>query len=156
MINIYTIGFTQKTAHHFFNLLKEAKIDCLVDVRLNNVSQLAGYTKSTDLEYFLKEILGVSYRHSTKLAPTKEILDNFKKKKITWKEYENQYLKLKPYLLFGQYLYVPVIFCDRVFFISRRKTMTPRPPMKWVDDRQKRRLLGRLSMSVRIVDPVVV
>lgn len=94
MINIYTIGFTQKTARHFFNLLKEAKIDCLVDVRLNNVSQLAGYTKSTDLEYFLKEILGVSYRHSTKLAPTKEILDNFKKKKITWKEYENQYLKL--------------------------------------------------------------
>ena len=94
MINIYTIGFTQKTAEQFFTILKNAKIDCLVDVRLNNVSQLAGYTKSLDLKYFLKEILNIEYRHSTMLAPTKDILDGYKKGKISWNDYEIKYLDL--------------------------------------------------------------
>lgn len=93
-MKIYTIGFTQKSAEKFFGLLKENNIKTLLDVRLNNVSQLAGFAKGRDLEYFLKEILGATYIHDLEFAPTKEILDNYKKKIITWDDYEKQYNRL--------------------------------------------------------------
>jgi uncharacterized protein (DUF488 family) len=93
-MNIYTIGFTKKTAQEFFELLKENNIKHLLDVRLNNVSQLAGFTKGNDLKYFLKEICECTYTHDIKLAPTKEILDSYKKKSITWNEYEQLFNKL--------------------------------------------------------------
>lgn len=94
MIELYTIGFTQKNAEQFFSLLKKYKIEYLADVRLNNASQLAGYTKSVDLAYFLKNLIGVQYVHSKEWAPTKEILSNYRNKKITWEEYERLYLDL--------------------------------------------------------------
>ena len=93
-MNIYTIGFTKKNAECFFELLKENKIDLLLDIRLNNKSQLAGFTKGNDLEYFLKQICKCDYLHYLWFTPTTDILDNYKAKKISWQEYETQYNKL--------------------------------------------------------------
>ena len=91
---IFTIGFAQKSAERFFQILKENNVECLIDVRLNNVSQLAGFTKSKDLQYFLKTIVDADYIHNIKYAPTKDILDDYKKNKISWLEYEIKYRKL--------------------------------------------------------------
>ena len=87
-MEIYTIGFTKKSAKEFFGALKKAGIRRVVDVRLNNTSQLAGFAKRDDLEYFLRELCGAGYVHEPRLAPTREILDDFKKKRIEWEEYE--------------------------------------------------------------------
>jgi uncharacterized protein (DUF488 family) len=93
-VEIYTIGFTKKTAAEFFAILTRAGIRRLVDVRLNNRSQLAGFTKGTDIEYFLMEILGAAYHHAPILAPTKELLDGYKKKTLSWEQYEERFLAL--------------------------------------------------------------
>jgi len=93
-VEVYSIGFTKKTAEQFFSLLKGAGIRRLLDVRLNNVSQLAGFSKREDLQYFLQEICGADYRHEPLLAPTKEMLDSYKKEKGSWEEYERRFLKL--------------------------------------------------------------
>ena len=93
-ITLFTIGFAKKSAREFFTRLKEAGVRCVVDVRLNNVSQLAGFTKKPDLEYFLSEICGIGYIHRPELAPTKEILDAYRKKQIDWPEYERRFLAL--------------------------------------------------------------
>lgn len=93
-MNVYTIGFTKKSAQSFFTLLKESKVRTLVDVRLNNVSQLAGFAKKDDLKYFLREICGAEYVHVPDLAPTKEILDPYKDGKISWSAYEDKFLNL--------------------------------------------------------------
>ncbi|MDQ3671466.1 MAG: DUF488 domain-containing protein [Actinomycetota bacterium] len=90
-MEIYSIGFTQKSAGQFFALLKSHGIRRLLDVRLNNVSQLAGFSKRDDLDYFLREIVGAEYRHEPMLAPTQEILDAFKKRKGSWSEYERDF-----------------------------------------------------------------
>ena len=93
-MEVYTIGFTQTTAGDFFERLKQAGIKRLVDVRLNNVSQLAGFAKRDDLRYFLKSICGTEYVHESLLAPSKEILDAYKKQKGSWDVYERAYLDL--------------------------------------------------------------
>lgn len=93
-MNIFTIGFTQKSAEEFFTLLAKNNIECLIDVRLNNISQLAGFAKAKDLQYFLKKICDIDYVHNIKYAPTKDILDDYKKKKISWQEYETKYNNL--------------------------------------------------------------
>ena len=93
-MKLYTIGFTKKNAEQFFSLLEKSQITALLDIRLNNVSQLAGYTKRDDLCFFLKKILNVKYIHSIKLAPTKQILDDFKSNKMSWEKYEIEYYKL--------------------------------------------------------------
>ncbi len=93
-MEIYSIGFTQKSASEFFETLKAHKIERLLDVRLNNTSQLAGFAKQADLKYFLKAICGAEYDHEPLLAPTQEILDAFKKKKGDWDIYTDQYLSL--------------------------------------------------------------
>ena len=93
-MEIYSIGFTQSTAANFFRRLKEAGIRQLLDVRLNNVSQLAGFAKRDDLSFFLKEICGAEYRHEPLLAPNQEMLDTYKKQKGSWQEYELRFLSL--------------------------------------------------------------
>lgn len=93
-MNIYTIGFTKKSAKEFFTLLKKNNISIVYDIRLNNYNQLAGFSKGKDLEFFLKEINNIGYSHEKIFAPTKEILDDYKKKRITWKEYEEMYKNL--------------------------------------------------------------
>jgi uncharacterized protein (DUF488 family) len=93
-MKLFTMGFTKKTAEVFFTRLRDAGVRRLVDVRLNNVSQLAGFTKKEDLRYFARAICGIEYAHLTELAPTEGILDAFKKKKGDWKEYEKKFLGL--------------------------------------------------------------
>jgi len=93
-IHLFTIGFTKKTAEAFFNRLSKAGINRVIDIRLNNVSQLAGFAKRDDLRYFLKAICGIDYIHLPELAPTQEIMDNFKKKKGDWSIYEKAFLAL--------------------------------------------------------------
>jgi len=93
-MNLYTIGFTKKSASQFFGILKAHEIDLLLDVRLNNKSQLAGFTKGDDLSYFLSEICGATYESGLDFAPTKEILDAYNDKIIQWSGYEMKYLEL--------------------------------------------------------------
>ena len=90
-MDIYTMGFTQKNAKRFFENIIHNKIEIVVDVRLNNQSQLAGFTKGQDLAYFLREICDCDYKHDIIYAPTKEILQAYKKEAITWEEYEIRY-----------------------------------------------------------------
>jgi uncharacterized protein (DUF488 family) len=93
-VEIYTIGFTKKSADQFFGLLNRNDIRRLVDVRLNNVSQLAGFAKRDDLAYFLRELVGADYRHEPLLAPTQEMLDEYKKSRGSWADYERRFLDL--------------------------------------------------------------
>jgi uncharacterized protein (DUF488 family) len=93
-ITIFTIGFAQKNAQTFFETLQRASVQRVVDIRLNNESQLAGFTKKRDLAYFLKSIAGIEYTHRAELAPTKELLDGYKKKRVTWADYERLFLDL--------------------------------------------------------------
>ena len=94
MITLYTIGFTKKSAEQFFNLLKNNNVKQLVDVRISNSSQLAGFAKGKDLEFFVKEICHIPYRHITDFAPSKELLDLWHKQEVTWKVYEKTYIQL--------------------------------------------------------------
>lgn len=94
-MEIFTIGFTRTTAQDFFGRLKAHEIERLLDVRLNNRSQLAGFAKRDDLAYFLRELVGADYEHAPLLAPTQEILDSFKKKgAMSWEEYETRFMEL--------------------------------------------------------------
>lgn len=93
-MNIYTIGFTKKNAEQFFNRLKQPGLVRLVDIRLNNVSQLAGFTKKNDLRYFLKELCNIDYVHLPELAPTQDILDEYKKNGGAWDVYERKFMAL--------------------------------------------------------------
>jgi uncharacterized protein (DUF488 family) len=93
-MKLFTIGFTKKTAEQFFGLIKKNEIDLLIDVRLNNKTQLAGFTKGDDLAYFLSQICDCEYEHQLDFAPTKDLLDGYKDKKIAWSAYEVEFLKL--------------------------------------------------------------
>ena len=93
-MDIFTIGFTQSSAERFFGRLKKAGIRLLMDVRLNNRSQLAGFAKQEDLKFFLSEICGMDYRYEPLLAPTQEILAAYKKNGGQWSVYELQFTAL--------------------------------------------------------------
>ncbi|ATZ61346.2 MAG: DUF488 domain-containing protein [Methanosarcinales archaeon Met12] len=92
-MKIYAIGFTKKSAKEFFEVLKRNNIEQIIDIRLNNTSQLAGFTKKDDLVYFLKELCDIDYYHFKFLAPTKEIRDRYIKSK-EWDVYANEYIEL--------------------------------------------------------------
>lgn len=87
-MDVWTIGFTRKTAAEFFGALRNAGIKRLVDVRLKNSSQLAGFTKREDLPFFLAEICGAEYVHEPLLAPTDDLLNRYRTKRVSWQEYE--------------------------------------------------------------------
>ena len=93
-MEIYTIGFTQTTAEHFFDRLSNAGVERLLDVRLNNSSQLAGFAKAKDLPYFLERLVGATYEHEPVLAPTQEMLNAYKKQKGDWSSYEATFFDL--------------------------------------------------------------
>ena len=93
-MEIFTIGFTQTTAEHFFDRLVDARIERLVDVRLKNVSQLAGFAQVRDLPYFLKRLAGVGYEHQPLLAPTDDLLSAYRKRELDWENYERGFLWL--------------------------------------------------------------
>jgi uncharacterized protein (DUF488 family) len=91
---LFTIGFTEKSAEDFFSRLRAAGAKRVIDVRLNNVSQLAGFSKRDDLRFFLKEIAGIGYIHLPLLAPTQEMLDEYRKSKTGWDVYERKFNRL--------------------------------------------------------------
>lgn len=91
---MFTIGFTKKSAEDFFSKLKRSGARRIVDVRLNNVSKLAGFAKRNDLQFFLREICGMDYVHLPDLGPTQDILDEYKKNKGDWSVYEQKFLDL--------------------------------------------------------------
>ena len=93
-IQLFTIGFTKKSAEVFFTRMRDAGVRTLIDVRLNNSSQLAGFTKKDDLRYFLKSIADIEYVHLPELAPTQPLLDAYKKQKGKWEDYETGFLDL--------------------------------------------------------------
>ena len=90
-MRLFTIGFTKKSAEKFFSSLQDAGVKRVVDVRLNNNSQLAGFSKRDDLAFFLRSIAGIEYVHLLDLAPTQEMLDRYKKEKGDWAEYEREF-----------------------------------------------------------------
>ncbi|WP_351124762.1 DUF488 domain-containing protein [Shewanella sp. T24-MNA-CIBAN-0130] len=93
-MKIYTIGFTKKNAESFFGFIKSSNVSTLIDVRLNNISQLAGFAKRDDLKFFLKELCSTEYVHVPELAPTKVILNAYKKGDMSWEKYEDKFLNL--------------------------------------------------------------
>jgi uncharacterized protein (DUF488 family) len=93
-MTVYTIGFTKKSAERFFGLLRGSTTKRLIDVRLNNVSQLAGFAKRDDLKFFLREVCDIDYTHLPVLAPTQEMLDEYKKGGGDWDLYERRFLDL--------------------------------------------------------------
>jgi len=93
-MKVFTIGFTRKSAETFFTKLKRSGAKRIVDVRLNNVSQLAGFAKRNDLQFFLREICDMDYVHLPQLAPTQDMLDEYKKNKGDWSLYERKFLDL--------------------------------------------------------------
>ena len=94
MITLYTIGFTKKSAEKFFELLKDNKVKQLVDIRISNNSQLAGFAKGKDLAYFTKQICNIKYQHIVDFAPTKELLDRWHKQTVSWEEYIVEYTNM--------------------------------------------------------------
>jgi uncharacterized protein (DUF488 family) len=93
-VTTYTIGFSRKPARTFFEMLRDSGASRLVDVRLHNASQLAGFTKRDDLEYFLAELCDMDYVHELRLAPTKQLLDAYRKEAIGWEAYERSFRDL--------------------------------------------------------------
>ena len=93
-MKLFTIGFTQTSAKYFFGRLIDSDVERVIDVRLNNTSQLAGFAKAKDLEFFLNTLGQIDYVHEPLLAPTQEILDAYKKRKGEWAEYEKRFLGL--------------------------------------------------------------
>ena len=91
---LYTIGFTKKSAEQFFGLIRDNHVEVLADIRLNNRSQLAGFAKGDDLEFFLRELCACDYRYCPEYAPTKEILSAYQKKELDWVGYTTQYTTL--------------------------------------------------------------
>lgn len=91
IIKIFTIGFTKLSAEGFFNKLKMAGVKKVIDVRLNNESQLAGFSKKKDLQFFLRKLGNIEYEHIVDFAPTKEMLNEYKKNKGSWETYEEQF-----------------------------------------------------------------
>ena len=117
MLKVYTIGFTKKTAQTFFEQLQNSDVETVIDVRLNNSSQLAGFTKNKDMAYFLKIICGIDYSHNPELAPTKEILYGYKKHEISWQIYETKFLTLlqeRSMPLVKNYFHNSCLLCSEV------------------------------------------
>jgi uncharacterized protein (DUF488 family) len=93
-ITLFTIGFTKKSAETFFSILRSAGVQRIIDVRLNNVSQLAGFAKRNDLVYFLKTIAAIDYGHYPLLAPDEELLAAYQKNALAWPDYESRFIEL--------------------------------------------------------------
>lgn len=93
-MNLFTIGFTGKSAERFFNLLEDSGSTKLIDIRINRTSQLTGFSKEQDLKYFLSKLAGMEYLVREDLAPTKELLSSYRNKEITWDLFSRNYQKL--------------------------------------------------------------
>ena len=94
MIKLFTIGFTNKSAEQFFDLLQNNQVEGIIDTRINNVSQLSGFAKGNDLRFFARTIGKMDYMHKIDFAPTKDLLADYRAKKMDWATYEIAYLNL--------------------------------------------------------------
>jgi len=94
MIKLYTIGFTEKSAQKFFELLQQNQVRKIIDTRISNNSQLSGFAKGKDLAFFARRLGNIDYAHELDFAPTKELLAKYRKKEISWDEYTKEYLHL--------------------------------------------------------------
>lgn len=94
MIQLYTIGFTEKSAERFFDLLAGNGVTCITDTRVNTTGQLSGFAKGSDLAFFARTIGNMQYAHHLDLAPTRELLARYRAKELTWEAYETEYLNL--------------------------------------------------------------
>ena len=94
MIKLYTIGFTAKSAEQFFALLEQNGVKKIVDTRLRPHSQLAGFAKGLDLAFLARRLAGIDYEHILNFAPTKALLDQYRKKQLSWDDYAAAYLHL--------------------------------------------------------------
>lgn len=93
-MKLFTIGFTQKSAERFFALLQAGGVKTVIDTRLNNRSQLSGFSKGEDLPFLLRAVAGIGYRHAIEMAPTQGMLDRYKKRKGAWSDYEAEFMTL--------------------------------------------------------------
>jgi len=93
-MKLFTIGFTKKSAEDFFEILKKNRVKRLIDIRLNTKSQLAGFAKQNDLKYFLEQIGNIEYQYMANLAPTKELLVGYQEKRVSWDQYEKEYIAI--------------------------------------------------------------
>jgi len=93
-MKLYTLGFTNKSARRFFELLQAHDVKRILDTRISNSSQLSGFAKGVDLEFFAKAIADITYSHKLEWAPTKALLDQYRKKELLWEEYAEKYLGL--------------------------------------------------------------
>lgn len=121
-MELYTMGFTQKSAEQFFSLVKKNNIELLIDVRLNNQSQLAGFTKGRDLKFFLEKICDCRYVHEEMFAPTKDILADYKKKLISWPEYVSKFDVLLQRRPIEKLFLKHAGSCDRVLLLCSEPT----------------------------------
>lgn len=119
-VNVATIGFTKSNAENFFGRLLKARVKKIVDVRLHNTSQLAGFAKADDLAYFLKKIGGIQYVHEPLLAPTDPMLKAYKKEKGDWRAYEQRFLGLMAERQIEKH-FKPEMFDDACFLCSEDK-----------------------------------
>lgn len=92
-MKLFTIGFTGKTAEEFFALLKKNKVRKVIDVRRNNTSQLAVFTRASDFPFFLDKVGGIEYEHRLDMAPSQELVKSYRAKEIDWKKFRSTYLK---------------------------------------------------------------
>ena len=93
-IKLYTIGFTSKSAQQFFELLEQNGVKKIIDTRISNASQLSGFAKGRDLAFFARRLANIDYEHELDFAPTKELLNDYRKKQISWAEYSASYQQL--------------------------------------------------------------
>ncbi len=94
MTKLYTIGFTRVSAADFFGRLRDAGVTRLLDIRLNNRSQLAGFSKAGDIEFFLRELIGAAYEHRTELAPTQDLLKGYRGGNLGWERFSSSFIDL--------------------------------------------------------------
>ena len=122
---IYTIGFTQKSAEKFYSLIKENNISLMVDVRLNNISQLAGFSKFPDIEYFLREICNCKYISDKLFSPEEYTLKDYKANKIDWEEYLVQFNKTMATRKIAEHIkrrYSPFMANEKICFLCSENT----------------------------------
>jgi uncharacterized protein (DUF488 family) len=93
-LEIYSIGFTRRSAESFFEALRRAGIRVLMDVRLRNTSQLSGFAKRDDLAYFLRHLVNTDYVQEPSLAPTEELLRAYRSRQVSWDEFEVMFRSL--------------------------------------------------------------
>ena len=92
-MKLYTAGISKKSAEEFFTILKKAEVEKIIDIRLNNKSQLLGFSKGGDLKYFCEKCHGIKYEYVPLLAPTRELLKKYQKDK-DWSFYEAEFLRI--------------------------------------------------------------